>query len=130
MIGQTVLCVLAACGLVTVLWVFLGARLLPLRPRRGAVALLWRAEGGEAAFRRTYEALSWLRETGLGPQEIIFWDAGLSANARAAAEMIARSNAGVRLADGSQTLETVQERTHGRGTDDSPGRGERRGIPE
>ena len=32
MIGQTVLCVLAACGLVTVLWVFLGARLLPLRP--------------------------------------------------------------------------------------------------
>ena len=129
MIGQTVLCMLAACGLVTVVWVFLGAQLLPLRPRRGAVALLWRVEGGEAAFRRTYEALSWLRETGLGPQEIILWDAGLSANARSAAEALARSGA-VRLADGQQTLETIQERTHGRGTDDSAGRGERRRISE
>lgn len=121
MIWQTILCFLAACGLVMVIWVFLGARILPLRPKMGTMILLWRAAGGEAELRKTYEALSWLRESGLTPQTMVIWDDGLDECARCAAAAMARADLRVRVADGAQILEIVRESTDGRGTDDSAG---------
>ena len=121
MVWQIILCFLAACGLVMVIWVFLGARMLPLRPKAGSLLLLWRAAGGEPELRRTYEALSWLRESGLAPQTMVIWDDGLDDGARRAAAAIARADPRVHVADGAQILQIVRESTDGRGTDDPAG---------
>lgn len=128
MVWQTIFCVLAACGLVLVIWVLFGGLLLPLRPRRGRIALLWQAAGDERALRRSYRALVWLRESGLGPRELILWDGGLTPEARQVAEALAQTDPRIRWAEGTQPIHTVQERTDG--ADDSAGHRQRGGVPE
>ena len=128
MVLQTILCVLAACGLAMLVWVISGRWLLPLRPKHGELMTLWRAAGDEAQLRRTLDALNWLRESGLAPQTLVIRDDGLDAAARRAAEAAARADPRIVLTDGAQPM--IWERTDGRRTDDPAGHRERGGLSE
>jgi len=101
MVWQTILCILAALGIVLLLWLIFGAFVLPMRPRRGRLAWLWQAEGDEAALLRQYEAYAWLRETGLAPTQLVLWDAGLDPDALRLAQYWADSDPRVTLVEGN-----------------------------
>ena len=118
MVWQTILCVLAACGLVLVVWVCLGAWMLPLRPRRGRIYILWRMEGGADDLHRCRQSLTWLRESGLTP------------DARRVARSLPRLDPRIHWAEPEQTLERIRENIDGRGTDDSARHSQRRGVSE
>lgn len=130
MVWQTILCVLAACGLVLVVWVCLGACVLPLRPRRGRIYILWRMEGGADDLHRCRQSLTWLRESGLLPTEWILWDGGLTPDARRVARLLPRLDPRIHWAEPEQTLERIRENIDGRGTDDSARHSQRRGVSE
>ena len=107
MIWQTVFCVLAALGLVLLLWLIFGMAVLPRRPKRGQLAWLWQAEGDGATLLRQYEAYAWLRETGLCPERLILWDAGLDPEARRMVQHWADSDPRVTLVESSATLQDL-----------------------
>ncbi len=107
MVWQTIFCILAALGLVLLLWLLFGAFVLPLRPKRGQIAWLWRAEGSEAALQKQYEAYAWLRESGLCPSRLILWDAGLDPDALRLARLWANSDPRITLVDSAQALDEM-----------------------
>ena len=104
MVWQTIFCVLAALGLVLLLWLIFGAFVLPTRPKQGRMAWLWQAEGDEAALLRQYEAYVWLRESGVAPEQLVLWDAGLEPEALRLAQYWERSDPRVTLVESGTTF--------------------------
>lgn len=80
---------LAAFGLVSLVWLALGALLLPgVCPARMVVD----AKGAGEGLEQTVKALLWLRRTGLWWGEVVIEDCGLSREGEALAHALAEQN--------------------------------------
>ena len=77
---------LAAFGLVSLIWLALGALLLP---GRCDVRLTVPARGGGEGLEQTVKALLWLRRSGLWWGELVIEDCGLDAGGAALARTLA-----------------------------------------
>ena len=80
---------LAAFGLVSLVWLALGALLLP---GRCAVRLVIPARGGGEGLEQTVKGLLWLRNTGLWRGGIVIEDRGLDEGGAALARTLAEKN--------------------------------------
>lgn len=80
---------LAAFGLVSLVWLAVGALLLPgVCPARMVVD----ARGSGEGLEQTVKALLWLRRTGLWWGEVVIEDCGLSREGEALARALAEQN--------------------------------------
>lgn len=80
---------LAAFGLVSLVWLAVGALLLPgVCPARMVVD----AKGSGEGLEQTVKALLWLRRTGLWWGEVVIEDCGLSREGEALARALAEQN--------------------------------------
>ncbi len=88
MIGDMILCLLAACGVAMVLWCMIGWALFPCKGRR--VILLYAADDAEA-LEQTLRAQRWLRKSGLLRGRTIVVDCGLTPQGAARAQRLCSS---------------------------------------
>lgn len=63
MVWQIILCALAACGILLVLWVVVGAMLMPFAPKNSCM-IFW-VRGNEKRLEMQLRAYGWLLNTGL-----------------------------------------------------------------
>lgn len=86
---QFLAALLAAFGLVSLVWLAVGALLLPgVCPARMVVD----AKGSGEGLEQTVKALLWLRRTGLWWGEVVIEDCGLSREGEALARALAEQN--------------------------------------
>ena len=88
MIADLILCLLAACGVLMVLWCLTGWALFPCRGRHDTLIYL----SGEApAMEQTVRAQRWLRKSGLSRGRVILVDCGMTRQAAARAQRLCRT---------------------------------------
>lgn len=85
MVGDMILCLLAACGVALVLWCMVGWALFPCKGRR--VILLYAAGEGET-LEQELRAQRWLRKSGLLCGRAIVVDCGLTTRGAARAQRL------------------------------------------
>lgn len=91
----TLICaLLAAASVLLLLWQLRGMLLLPVRLGRDQdLALILRTADSEAGLESTVRSLLWLVENGTLPASIVIEDAGLSKEARMAAQLLEKQHA-------------------------------------
>lgn len=88
MVGEVILCALAAAGLLTVCWCLLGALIVPAAS--DAAVYLVSARTGSGELRRRVRAHMWLQDAGLLRARLYLVDDGTSPEATRTARHLAR----------------------------------------
>lgn len=97
MVGEIVLCFLAALGGAGLLWLLGGRLLLPWRP---GVCWVIAARGKGETLEHTLRGVLWLRRGELCPRAVLIADCGLDPEGAALAAALAEEHQGVCLVPG------------------------------
>ena len=85
---EMVLALLAAVGLVFLLWMLVVRRLLPLSDKYGIVVTVVRGKGNGEGLEQRVRELLWLRQSNLFRGNIVIVDCGLNEQGRALARLL------------------------------------------
>lgn len=100
MVGEIVICALAAAGVLLVVWALAAALLLPARED----CVLLAASGDAEDLQQRVRSYGFLRDTGLTRTRVLIVDCGLSERGRQAAERLADGD-GVQLCNETELTE-------------------------
>ena len=105
MVIQITLCVLLILGFAWLLWMLSGALLTPVRSGRDTrITLVVQARGDAPEL----ENLLWLRESGTAAADILLVDCGLTEEAAALAERLARQCEDLKLCNTEEICQWMQ----------------------
>ncbi len=96
-IGEIVVALLAAGGLLLLCWLLFGRMLIPAGGAGAPVYAVIPASGGGEGLEHTVSGLIWLREGGMARFTIVVADCGLSEGGIAAVEALRRREPGLIL---------------------------------
>lgn len=109
MVIQITLCVLLILGFAWLLWMLSGALLTPVRSGRDTrITLVVQARGDAPELENLLRGIRWLRESGTLMADVLLVDCGLTEEAAALAERLARQCEGLKLCNTEEICQWMQ----------------------
>ena len=109
MVIQITLCVLLILGFDWLLWMLSGALLTPVRSGRDTrITLVVQARGDAPELENLLRGALWLRESGTAAADILLVDCGLTEEAAALAERLARQCEDLKLCNTEEICQWMQ----------------------
>ena len=112
MVIQITLCVLLILGFAWLLWMLSGALLTPVRSGRDTrITLVVQARGDAPELENLLRGIRWLRESGTLMADVLLVDCGLTEEAAALAERLARQCEDLKLCNTEEICQWMQTAT-------------------
>lgn len=109
MVIQITLCVLLILGFAWLLWMLSGALLTPVRSGRDTrITLVVQARGDAPELENLLRGIRWLRESGTLMADVLLVDCGLTEEAAALAEWLARQCEDLKLCNTEEICQWMQ----------------------
>lgn len=110
MVIQITLCVLLILGFAWLLWMLTGALLTPVRSGRGTrITLVVQAHGDAPELENLLRGALWLRDSGTVAADILLVDCGLTEEAAALVERLARRCGDLKLCKTEEFCQWMQK---------------------
>lgn len=109
MVIQITLCVLLILGFAWLLWMLSGVLLTPVRSGRDTrITLVVQARGDAPELENLLRGIRWLRESGTLMADVLLVDCGLTEEAAALAERLARQCEDLKLCNTEEICQWMQ----------------------